>query len=118
MRVNAVNPGHFVTDRLRRRVETYSLEKGMTTEEAQEALCVEHGIWRLRQRGRGGPGYSIYVLASWRLHQWCDGRRRWRSLSWHLNGAASAMSAPPTVALVASELPSSALSAKKGDGMA
>jgi len=46
VRVNAVNPGHIVTDRLRRRVETYSLEKGMTTEEAQEALCVEHGIWR------------------------------------------------------------------------
>lgn len=46
VRVNAVNPGHILTDRLLRRVAVVSHERGISMEEAQEAMRVEHGIWR------------------------------------------------------------------------
>lgn len=46
VRVNAVNPGHILTDRLMRRVAVASREHGISMDEAQEALRVEHGIWR------------------------------------------------------------------------
>ena len=100
-----VNPGHIVTDRLRRRVETYSLEKGMTTEEAQEALCVEHGIWRF---GSAEEVAQVIAFMCSPAGAYINGATvdvDGGGLSWHLNGAASAMSAPPTVALVARNYP-------------
>jgi 3-oxoacyl-[acyl-carrier protein] reductase len=46
VRVNAVNPGHIVTDRLRRRVEALAKAEGMTYAEAEERSRQEHGILR------------------------------------------------------------------------
>lgn len=46
VRVNAVNPGHIVTDRLRRRVEALAASKGISYAEAEELSRHEHGILR------------------------------------------------------------------------
>ena len=46
VRVNAVNPGHIVTDRLRRRVETLAKAEGISYAEAEEVSRREHGILR------------------------------------------------------------------------
>lgn len=46
VRVNAVNPGHVVTDRLRRRVEALAKAEGITYAEAEEVSRREHGILR------------------------------------------------------------------------
>ncbi|MGE0766306.1 MAG: SDR family oxidoreductase [Hyphomicrobiaceae bacterium] len=46
VRVNAVNPGHIVTDRLRGRVEALAKTKGITYAEAEEISRREHGILR------------------------------------------------------------------------
>jgi 3-oxoacyl-[acyl-carrier protein] reductase len=46
VRVNAVNPGHIVTDRLRRRVEAAAKAAGISYESAEERSRNEHGILR------------------------------------------------------------------------
>ncbi len=46
VRVNAVNPGHIVTDRLRRRVEALAAAEGITYAEAEERSRQEYGILR------------------------------------------------------------------------
>ncbi|MGD9805729.1 MAG: SDR family oxidoreductase [Hyphomicrobiaceae bacterium] len=46
VRVNAVNPGHIVTDRLRRRVEVLAKAKGISYAAAEEMSRNEHGILR------------------------------------------------------------------------
>ncbi len=46
VRVNAVNPGHIVTDRLRRRVEALAKAEGITYAEAEDRSRHEHGILR------------------------------------------------------------------------
>ncbi|MCF8488577.1 MAG: SDR family oxidoreductase [Rhodospirillum sp.] len=46
VRVNVVCPGHIVTDRLSRRIETHAEAKGMTFDEAQEDMRVKAGIQR------------------------------------------------------------------------
>jgi len=46
VRVNAVNPGHIVTDRLRRRVEALAKSEGITYAEAEDRSRHEHGIKR------------------------------------------------------------------------
>lgn len=46
IRVNAVNPGHIVTDRLRRRIDAAAAEHGISTEEAQRRAREEIGIER------------------------------------------------------------------------
>lgn len=46
MRINTLCPGHIVTDRLRRRIETLARERAISVEEAQEAMRVAQGIDR------------------------------------------------------------------------
>ncbi len=46
VRVNAVNPGHIVTDRLRRRVEALAKAENISYAEAEERSRKEHGILR------------------------------------------------------------------------
>lgn len=46
VRVNAVNPGHIVTDRLRRRVEALAKAEGISYAQAEERSRREHGIKR------------------------------------------------------------------------
>ena len=46
VRVNAVNPGHIVTDRLRRRVEALAKADGISYEQAEDRSRNEHGIKR------------------------------------------------------------------------
>jgi len=46
MRINTLCPGHIVTDRLRKRIETRSAQKGISLEEAREEMRLEHGIAR------------------------------------------------------------------------
>lgn len=46
IRVNAVNPGHIVTDRLRRRVEALAKAEGISYEAAEDKSRHEHGILR------------------------------------------------------------------------
>ncbi len=46
VRVNAVNPGHIVTDRLRRRVEALAKAEGISYAEAEDRSRHEHGILR------------------------------------------------------------------------
>lgn len=46
VRVNAVNPGHIVTDRLRKRVEALAKAEGITYAQAEEHSRAEHGILR------------------------------------------------------------------------
>jgi 3-oxoacyl-[acyl-carrier protein] reductase len=46
VRVNAVNPGHIVTDRLRRRVEVLAKAEGISYAEAEDLSRREHGILR------------------------------------------------------------------------
>ncbi len=58
VRVNAVNPGHIVTDRLRRRVEARAAEHALTYAEALEQARREHGIDRF-----GEPAEIAAVVA-------------------------------------------------------
>lgn len=46
VRVNAVNPGHIVTDRLRRRVEALAKAEGISYAAAEDKSRHEHGIQR------------------------------------------------------------------------
>ncbi|HEY6630331.1 MAG TPA: SDR family oxidoreductase [Rhizobiaceae bacterium] len=46
MRINTLCPGHIVTDRLRKRIETYAGEHGLSVEEAREKMRVSQGIAR------------------------------------------------------------------------
>lgn len=46
MRINTLCPGHIVTDRLARRIETLSRERGIPMDEAREELRIAHGIPR------------------------------------------------------------------------
>jgi len=46
VRVNAVNPGHIVTDRLRGRVQALAKAEGISYEAAEEVSRREHGILR------------------------------------------------------------------------
>jgi 3-oxoacyl-[acyl-carrier protein] reductase len=46
VRVNAVNPGHIVTDRLHRRLEALAKAAGISYAEAEERSRHEHGILR------------------------------------------------------------------------
>ncbi len=46
VRVNGINPGHIVTDRLRRRVEAAAKAEGITYAEAEAKARHEHGILR------------------------------------------------------------------------
>jgi 3-oxoacyl-[acyl-carrier protein] reductase len=58
VRVNAVNPGHIVTDRLRRRVETLAKAEGITHAEAEARSRAEHGIQRF-----GEPEEIAHLVA-------------------------------------------------------
>ncbi|HEY9566545.1 MAG TPA: SDR family oxidoreductase, partial [Thalassobaculum sp.] len=46
VRVNALCPGHIVTDRLHARIEAYARQHGVPVEEAREALRRQYGIHR------------------------------------------------------------------------
>lgn len=46
MRINALCPGHIVTDRLQRRIETHAREHGISVGEAREKMRVSQGIAR------------------------------------------------------------------------
>lgn len=46
LRVNAINPGHILTDRLMHRVAVVSRDRNISMEEAREELRREQGIWR------------------------------------------------------------------------
>lgn len=46
VRVNALCPGHIVTDRLHTRIETYAKQHATSLEDAREALRVQYGIHR------------------------------------------------------------------------
>lgn len=46
MRINTLCPGHIVTDRLRKRVETVAAEKGISFDEAREEMRRAQGIAR------------------------------------------------------------------------
>ena len=46
VRVNALCPGHIVTDRLHGRIETYAKKHGLGVAEAREALREHYGIRR------------------------------------------------------------------------
>jgi 3-oxoacyl-[acyl-carrier protein] reductase len=58
VRVNAVNPGHIVTDRLRRRVEALAKAESITYAEAAERSRREHGILRF-----GEPEEIAHLVA-------------------------------------------------------
>ena len=51
MRVNALCPGHIVTDRLHARIETHAKTHGVGQDEAREALRQSLGIGRFGQPG-------------------------------------------------------------------
>ncbi|SED15413.1 SDR family oxidoreductase [Rhodobacter sp. 24-YEA-8] len=44
IRINTLCPGHIVTDRLARRIETRAAERGISFAAAQEEMRLEHGI--------------------------------------------------------------------------
>lgn len=44
IRINTLCPGHIVTDRLARRIETRAAERGVSFAAAQEEMRLEHGI--------------------------------------------------------------------------
>ncbi len=46
IRINTLCPGHIVTDRLARRIETLAAERGITLDAAREELRQAHGIPR------------------------------------------------------------------------
>jgi len=46
MRINTLCPGHIVTDRLQKRIETHAREHGISVEEAREKMRVSQGIAR------------------------------------------------------------------------
>ena len=46
MRVNTLCPGHIVTDRLMRRIETLARERDIPFEAAREEIRLDHGIQR------------------------------------------------------------------------
>jgi len=46
IRVNTLCPGHIITDRLQRRIETLAQERNITWQEAQEEMRKIHGIER------------------------------------------------------------------------
>lgn len=46
MRINTLCPGHIVTDRLRKRIETRSAQKSISFDEAREEMRLEQGIAR------------------------------------------------------------------------
>lgn len=58
VRVNAVNPGHVVTDRLRRRVEALAKAEGLSYAEAEDRSRREHGIKRF-----GTPEEIAHLVA-------------------------------------------------------
>ena len=58
VRVNAVNPGHRVPDRLRRRVEALAKAEGISYAEAEEHSRNEHGILRF-----GEPEEIAHLVA-------------------------------------------------------
>jgi 3-oxoacyl-[acyl-carrier protein] reductase len=58
VRVNAINPGHIVTDRLRRRVEAVAKAEGISYEAAEERSRREHGIVRF-----GRPEEIAHLVA-------------------------------------------------------
>ena len=49
VRVNAINPGHIVTDRFHHRIDAMTRQLGITTAEAQERARAEVGIQRFGQ---------------------------------------------------------------------
>lgn len=49
IRVNAINPGHIVTDRLHRRVDRLAQDKGLSSDEAWALSIEEAGIKRFGQ---------------------------------------------------------------------
>lgn len=51
VRVNALCPGHIVTDRLHARIEAHAKQHGTTLEEAREALRSHYGIHRFGEAG-------------------------------------------------------------------
>ncbi|MEW9807141.1 SDR family oxidoreductase [Mesorhizobium sp. ZMM04-5] len=46
MRINTLCPGHIVTERLGKRIETLARERGISVEEAREAMRISQGIAR------------------------------------------------------------------------
>jgi 3-oxoacyl-[acyl-carrier protein] reductase len=46
MRINTLCPGHIVTDRLQKRIETLARERGISVDEAREEMRVNQGIAR------------------------------------------------------------------------
>lgn len=46
MRINTICPGHIVTDRLQKRIETLAREHDIPLEEAREKMRVSHGVAR------------------------------------------------------------------------
>lgn len=46
LRINAVNPGPILTDRLALRLEALARERGLSPAEAEEAMRRDMGIWR------------------------------------------------------------------------
>jgi 3-oxoacyl-[acyl-carrier protein] reductase len=46
MRINTLCPGHIVTDRLQKRIETHAREQGISVEEAREKMRASQGIAR------------------------------------------------------------------------
>lgn len=51
MRINTLCPGHIVTERLARRIETLAQERSLSFAEAKEALRAQHGIPRYGEPG-------------------------------------------------------------------
>ncbi|MBS0242929.1 MAG: SDR family oxidoreductase [Proteobacteria bacterium] len=61
VRVNTLNPGHIVTDRLRRRVDALARAEGITYEAAEERSRQEHGILRFGQASEIAEAVAFLV---------------------------------------------------------
>jgi NAD(P)-dependent dehydrogenase (short-subunit alcohol dehydrogenase family) len=63
VRVNAINPGAIVTDRLRRRLEQFAEERGVTLEQAESQFAAAQGIPRFGQPAEIGA-FVAFLLGS------------------------------------------------------
>jgi NAD(P)-dependent dehydrogenase (short-subunit alcohol dehydrogenase family) len=63
VRVNAINPGYILTDRLTLRIERLAKEKGISMEQAQTLMAQQTGIARFGQTGEIADAVAFLASA-------------------------------------------------------